>query len=116
MKPFEAGDVVLAPFLCSEETGTKRRPALVLSSGAYHTGRQETIIAAITSNVDSVLVGDHVIADWRGAGLRFPSKVAAGLRTIKQQMVERKLGALSHQDFETFRRGMDQWLARSARG
>ena len=62
------GDVVLVGFVFADETGVKRRPAAVVSADVYHQGRQEAIIAAITSRTDRVLVGDHRITGWREAG------------------------------------------------
>jgi len=56
------------------------------------------IIAAITSRIDRILTGDHLIADWQVAGLLFPSVATGGIRTIKQDMVNKKLGSLSIQD------------------
>ncbi len=98
MISFKQGDVVLVRFVFSEETGAKRRPALILSTTDYHTGRQEAIMAAITSNVDRLLVGDHLIVDWQQAGLLFPSVVTGIIRTIKKAMIERRLGSISPVD------------------
>jgi mRNA interferase MazF len=80
--------------------GVRRRPAVVVSSNEYHQGRQEAIIAAITSRTDRILVGEHLITDWRGAGLFFPSVATGIIRTIKQSMISRKLGAMSKVDME----------------
>ncbi|MDI6791263.1 MAG: type II toxin-antitoxin system PemK/MazF family toxin [bacterium] len=52
---YKRGDVVLAEVVFSEGTGTKKRPALIISSDEYHHGRQEVIIAAVTSNVKRML-------------------------------------------------------------
>ena len=95
---YKRGDVVLVNFVFSEETGVKRRPALVVSSDAYHQGRQETIIAAITSTVGRLLIGDHSISKWEEAGLLYPSVVTGIIRTTKQSMVSRRLGALAESD------------------
>lgn len=81
------GDIVLVGFVFSEESGTKLRPALVISSQHYHRARQEVVVAAITSNVTRRLLGDHLIADWKGAGLLFPSLVTGIFRTIKRTMI-----------------------------
>ena len=98
MTEYSRGDVVLVGFIFPDETGVKRRPAVIVSSDAYHQSRQETIIAAITSRTDRVLVGDHLITDWREAGLLFPSVATGIIRTIKQGMIARRLGSLADQD------------------
>jgi len=100
MTAYSRGDVVLVGFVFSDESGRKLRPALVLSSPAYHRGRQEVIVAAITSNIRRRLFGDHLIADWKGAGLLFPSSVTGILRTIKRTMIDRRLGAMPKTDME----------------
>ena len=104
MTEFRRGDVVLVRFVFSDETGEKWRPALLISSETYTLSRQEAIIAAITSNVERKLPGDYSIADWREAGLLFPSVATGIIRTIKQQMISRKLGTISHSDMGEFER------------
>jgi mRNA-degrading endonuclease toxin of MazEF toxin-antitoxin module len=59
-------------FVFANEAGAKLRPALVVSATAYNRGRQELIVAAITSDVTRRLFGDHPVTDWKGAGLLFP--------------------------------------------
>jgi mRNA interferase MazF len=103
------GDVVLVGVVFSDESGRKLRPAVVLSSPAYHRARQEVIVAAITSNVKRRLFGDHVLADWKGAGLLFPSVVTGILRTIKRTMIDRRLGTMAPSDLEA----CDRTLRRS---
>lgn len=92
----EGGDVVL-------------RPAVIISSSAYHRARQEVVVAAITSNVRRRLFGDHLVADWKGAGLLFPSGVTGILRTIKRTMIDRKLDSMPKPDLEA----VDRELRRS---
>lgn len=95
---FTRRDVVLVNFLFSEESGSKRRPVLVLSSPEYHQGRQEAVVAAVTSNTRRILPGDHVMDDWEQSGLPLPSVVTGIFRTIKQGMIDRKLGRVSDKD------------------
>ena len=103
------GDIVLVGFVFSDESGKKRRPAVVISSPAYHRARQEVVVAAITSNVRRRFFGDHLIADWKGAGLLFPSVATAILRTIKRTMIDRRLGAMARPDLQA----IDRELRRS---
>ena len=65
MISFKRSDVVLVSFVFSDETGIKQRPTVVLSTESYDRSRQEIIVAAVTSNVDRLLVGDYRIAAWR---------------------------------------------------
>ena len=100
MTEFNRSDVVLVSFIFSDETGERRRPAVIVSSGAYHKGRQEAIIMAITSRTDRILTGDHRISDWQSAGLLLPSVATGILRTIKQSMIARILGSMSVPDMQ----------------
>lgn len=109
MTAYSRGDVVLVGFVFSDEAGKKLRPAVVISSPAYHRARQEVVVAAITSNVRRRLFGDHLIADWKGAGLLFPSLVTGIFRTIKRTMIDRKLGSMPKPDMEA----IDRELRRS---
>jgi len=102
----DRGDVVLVGFAFADESGRKLRPAVVVSSPAYQRSRQEVIVAAITSNVRRRLFGDHLITDWKAAGLLFPSVATGILRTIKRTMIERRLGAMARPDLEAIDRGL----------
>jgi mRNA interferase MazF len=97
---YNRGDIILVNFVFTEGSGARRRPAVVLSSDDYHWGRQEAIIAAITSNTGRLLVGDHLISDWQNAGLLFPSVATGIIRTIKQTMIIRRLGIISSSDMQ----------------
>ena len=92
------GDIVLVNFGFSEGVGFKKRPALIVSSEAYNTNRQEVIILAVTSNVDRLLLGDTKISQWKEAGLLYPSLVTGITRTVKAGMIFRKIGEVSKGD------------------
>ena len=100
MTAYSRGDVVLVGFVFSDKSGKKLRPAVIISSAAYNRARQEVIIAAITSNIRRRLFGDHMIADWKGAGLLFPSLATGIFRTVRRSMVDRKLGAMPKSEME----------------
>jgi mRNA interferase MazF len=109
MTAYSRGDVVLVGFVFSDESGKKVRPALVVSSPAYQRGRQEVVVAAITSNTRRRLFGEHVVSGWKEAGLLFPSTVTGVIRTIKRAMVDRRLGTMPGPDM----RAVDRELRRS---
>ncbi len=107
---YSRGDVVLVDFVFAEETGSKRRPVLLLSSERYMQGRQEVVVSAITSNTRRILVGDYLMADWEEAGLIYPSVATGILRTIKQSMIDRKMGAVSIRDLAEIESNLEQIL------
>lgn len=109
MTAYRRGDVVLVAFVFADESGTKLRPAVIVSSPAYHRARREVIVAAITSNVRRRLFGEHFITDWKAAGLLFPSVATGILRTITQTMISRTLGSIVKSDMDA----IDRRLRRS---
>ena len=108
---YSRGDVVLVNFVFAEETGSKRRPVLLLSSDRYMHGRQEVVVSAITSNTRRLLTGDHLMFDWEEAGLLFPSVTTGILRTIKQSMIELRMGVVSKRDLTEVESNLIQILA-----
>ena len=94
MTTYSRGDVVLVKFVFADEKGVKQRPGLLVSSARYHRGRREAILAAITSQVGRALVGDYRLEQWKESGLPLPSTVTGIIRTIKQDMIIRKIGKL----------------------
>jgi mRNA interferase MazF len=106
---FDRGDVVLVGFQFADQSGTKNRPALVISSDRYHRSRREVIVAAITSNTGRLLLGDYLVGDWQAAGLLFPSTVTGIVRTVVRSMINRRIGSVSEADLS----GFDAQLRRS---
>jgi mRNA interferase MazF len=111
MTAYKRGDVVLVGFVFSDESGKKLRPALVISSSAYNRGRKEVVVTAITSNVRRRLFGDHLIGDWKDAGLLFPSVATGILRTVTREMLDRKLGVMAKLDMDAVDTGLRRSLA-----
>jgi mRNA interferase MazF len=99
MTVYNRGDVVLVGFLFSDESTKKLRPAVVISSAGYNRSRQEISVAAIT-RTKRRLFGDYLLAGWKGAGLLFPSLVTGIFRTIKQTMIDRKVGTMPKPDMQ----------------
>ena len=86
-------------FLFTDQRGSKQRPAIVLSSAAYLAGRQEVVIAAVTSNTRRrLLPGDTAIKELKPTELPRPSVVTGILRTVKQADVTQAFGSLSARD------------------
>lgn len=83
---------------------------MFLSSDEYTEGRQEAVVSAITSNTRRILTGDYLMVDWEDSGLIFPSVVTGILRTIKQSMIERKMGEISPRDLAEIESNLTQIL------
>lgn len=101
---FSLGDVVLVPFPFTDQSGTKKRPAVVVSSSSYNASRRDIVIMAITSQVRQPLAfGEALVADWQAAGLIKQSVLKPVFTTIEQHLVIRTMGRLSAADAKTLR-------------
>jgi mRNA interferase MazF len=49
--PYRFGDVIVVRFPFTDQTATKKRPAVVISSEAYQRERPDLILMAITSQI-----------------------------------------------------------------
>jgi mRNA interferase MazF len=90
-------DVVVVPFPFSDRRETKRRPALCLSSRSFNRNGH-VILAMITSTARDPWPGDHVIHDFRGAGLQQSCRVRLKIFTIDARLLIRRLGSLGSAD------------------
>ena len=98
------GEVVLVPFPFTDQSGAKKRPAVIVSSSGYHAGRRDLVIMAITSQVRTPLgFGEAMVTDWQSAGLVKTSVLKPVFTTIEQGLVLRSMGALSKGDLQNLR-------------
>jgi len=100
MTSYSFGDVVLVGFPFTNLQTTKRRPAVIIHSPAYH-DRPDVILMAITSQVRQPLAaGEALVHDWQTAGLARPSALKPLIATLEKDQVVKKLGQLSPADRE----------------
>ncbi len=93
------GDVILVPFPFTDQSATKQRPAVVVSSSRYNAERPDLILLAITSQVRASLAfGEALVADWQTSGLIKPSVFKPLITTLEQVLVIKRLGNLSTND------------------
>src|SRR5690349_4134760 len=98
----DAGDVVIADF--PGVMGVKRRPAVVLSSAAYHAARPDVIIGLITSQTAAAIgPTDCLLQDWAAEGLRVPSAFRSFVVTVPRSAIFAEVGSLSTHDWQAVR-------------
>lgn len=104
---YSFGDIVLVPFPFTDQSATKRRPGVVVSSSSYHRERADLIIMAVTSQQrPSGTFGEVQIKEWQAAGLLKPSVVKPVLTTIEHTLVIRTLGRLKDDDQRALRQAL----------
>lgn len=98
------GDVVLVPFPFTDQSASKRRPGVIVSSAAYHRERRDVILMAVTSQIrSSGTFGEVIIQDWQAAKLLKPSAIKPVIATIEQALIVKVLGRLSERDVGALR-------------
>jgi mRNA interferase MazF len=97
-------DVVLVPFPFTDQTATKQRPAVVISSHALNSQRLDIIVMAVTSQLKpSAFLGQVTITECQLAGLLKPSVVKPVAATIENTLVRKKLGQLQEKELASLR-------------
>ena len=94
----QAFDVVVVPFPFTDRLASKRRPAVVLSSPAFHQDTRHAVLAMITSAEQSAWAGDCAIHDLPAAGLPSPCLARLKLFTLDNRLIIRVCGRLAAAD------------------
>ena len=96
---FEFGDIVLVPFPFTNQTASKKRPAVVVSNPSFDSRRPDLILMAVTSQVRTPLpTGEALLRAWSAAGLLKPPVAKPVLMTVEKSLVLRRLGRLETRD------------------
>jgi len=99
---YKRGSVVVVEVAFSDLSGSKRRPALVVSDERFHKPLPDLIVCPISSQPRFYRKpgpGDCPVKDWRAAGLRRPSTVRVSkLLAIDKGIIRRTLGVLRPHD------------------
>jgi mRNA interferase MazF len=105
------GDVVLVPFPFTDQTTSKQRPAVVISSPAYNAAKPDIILMAITSQLRaSAAYAEVWLTDWQAAGLLKPSAVKPVIATLEARLIIRTLGTLAEGDSNALRTAIAEMI------
>ncbi len=111
MTHYNRGDVVLVPFPFSDQTTTKKRPAVIISSNTYNDTSRDIVIMAITSQArGNIGIGECMIESWQSAGLLKSSAIKSAISTIEQGLVLKILGRLSPKDLSSLEKALKELL------
>lgn len=58
---YRFGDIVIVPFPFTDQTTTKRRPAVVISSEAYQNERPDLILIAAISRISTSTIAKELV-------------------------------------------------------
>ncbi len=109
MTTYNFGDVLLVPFPFTDQTTTKKRPTIVISSDSYNQSKLDLVLIAVTSQVKTPLqFGETLITDWSKAGLLKISVIKPIITTLEKQLVIKKLGKLETADIRALQSLLQQ--------
>jgi len=107
---YRRGHVVVVAVPFSDFSGTKRRPALVISADTFHRTLPDVIACPISSQARFYRrpgAGDCPLGDWRPVGLRHPSTARLSkLLAIDKAIIKKTLGVLSADDLAKVEQGI----------
>jgi mRNA-degrading endonuclease toxin of MazEF toxin-antitoxin module len=107
MPAYGFGDIVLVPFPFTDQSGAKKRPAVIVSGTVYNRARRDVVIMAVTSQIKpSGTFAEVIIQDWQAAGLLKPSAIRPVFATIEQTLILKRLGELSTRDQPALRKAI----------
>ena len=111
--PFRRWDIISVPFPFVEGHATKRRPALVVSTDAFHLAHRACFGAMITTarHMQEVRPDDIAIGDLGGAGLSRPCVIRlARLATFEWSDQIRRVGTLHRRERQAIAMLLRRWL------
>ena len=98
MTGYRFADVVLVPFPFTDQSATKKRPAVVVSSELFHRDHANVIVLAISSQHRPASETEAAVHHWQRAGLLNPSVIKPVITTLDTGLVIKKLGHLADDD------------------
>jgi mRNA interferase MazF len=100
--------VVNVPF--TGQTGSKRRPALVVSVDRFHQKLPDVIVCPVSSQPryhQRPGPGDCPLKHWRAIGLRHASTIRIGnILAVEKKLIRRVLGRLDSEDLARVEQGL----------
>ena len=112
---YKRGQVVVVDVPFSDHSGSKPRPALVISAEGFHRTLLDVIVCPISSKsryYERPGPGDHPLRHWKDVGLRHPSTVRiSNILAVDKKIIRRGLGRLRKDDLEQVDEGLRLALA-----
>lgn len=104
MTTYSRGRVIVLEVPYSDLSGSKRRPALIMSSEKFHGELPDLIVCPISSMpryFERPGPGDRPLQHWKRAGLRYPSTARVSkVVSVSKKTIARGLGRIGDQDLQ----------------
>ena len=107
---YRRGQVVVVNVPFSDQTGSKRRPGLVVSVERFHHALPDVIVCPISSQPRYYRrpgPGDCPLRHWQAVRLHHPSTVRiSNLVSVEKGLIDRVLGTVRGDDLATVAQGL----------
>jgi len=107
---YDRGQIVVVNVPFTGQAGAKLRPALVVSTRAFHKALPDIIVCPVSSQPRFFLrpgAGDHPLKHWRVSGLKHPSTARiSNVLAVEKKLVKRVLGAIHPDDLKDVAQGL----------
>jgi mRNA-degrading endonuclease toxin of MazEF toxin-antitoxin module len=104
------GQVVVVNVPFTGQTGSKPRPALVVSAEGFHRNLLDVIVCPISSQPRFYRKpgpGDHPLKHWKAVGLRHPSTARiSNILAVEKKLIKRVLDMLHAEDLARVEHGL----------
>ncbi|MEK7733566.1 MAG: type II toxin-antitoxin system PemK/MazF family toxin [Planctomycetota bacterium] len=107
MQNYSKNDVILVRYPFADLSGSKIRPAVVIS--VPHIS-DDIFVVPLTSKTASLLPGEFELTDWSSAGLNVVTAVKRGIYTVNRSLVIKAVGKLSSSDSKRLESSLHNWL------
>lgn len=97
MTDYSQKSIILVPFPFSDQSTSKKRPAVIISSDEYNSNHYDLVVMAITSKIEKN--DKYILKDWEESGLLKESALKPVFFTIEKSLIIRQLGELTDNDF-----------------
>ena len=109
---YRRGEVVVVNVPFTGQAGSKPRPALVVSTEAFHRKLLDLIVCPISSRpryYQRPGPGDYPLKHWSAVGLRHPSTARiSNILAVEKRIIRRVLGTLHQEDLARIEQGLRQ--------
>lgn len=119
MTTYRRGQVVVVEVPFSDQSGSKPRPALIVSAETFHRRIPDVIVCPISSQPRHHKRpghGDCPLRNWEDVGLRHPSTVRiSNILAIDKQIIKRAIGILPVDDMQRVDEGLMEAMGLAGR-
>ena len=110
MPSFSKNEVVLVRYPFTDQSISKVRPAVVVSTPHESA---DAMVVPLTSRVSGLRRGEFALADWAAIGLHVPTAAKRGLYTVSSRLVLKSIGRLTPADAAKLEQSLRAWLGLS---